>query len=487
MQSMRAVSSAVILLMLTACDVFGPVTYEERIWVSDTGLELSPGEQLAMGYWIQRRDGWLGKGLAREAVWSTEDGSIVSVTRGGWLTALEAGLARVWVEAGGSRDSASVRVGRSATAASAYRSVRVGHHFACADSDEGELYCWGWNYYGQFGNGTRRRFTAVHGPVRASAVPQELMGFDTGHLHVCGLRPGGSAVCWGDGNGQLGDGSYTEYRAEAVQVSWDVPFRQVAAGQYFTCGLDLLDRRVCWGTNSSGQFGNGHSGQLHAAPTAIPGGPVFQELALGGSHACGLTSDGRAYCWGDNYAGQVGADLTTGLVTSPTAVAGTTMFRKLTAGAGHTCGLDSAGKAYCWGGNRLGQLGDGTQAVRALPEPVSTEQEFVDISAGQDHTCALTADGTAHCWGSGLSGQLGTEAALEACSIPLDPVPCSTQPVQVVGPSFRQLDAGDQMTCGVAVDGALYCWGSNWFGALGSGRPSQRSETPSRVVEPFGR
>src|SRR6266513_2749248 len=85
---------------------------------------------------------------------------------------------------------------------------------------------------------------------------------------------------------------------------------------------------------------------------------VAANLAAGSSHTCGVKSAGAAYCWGDNTYGQLGTGSTASTGT-PVAVAGGFVFGALAAGARHTCGVASSGAAYCWGDNAYGKLGTG--------------------------------------------------------------------------------------------------------------------------------
>jgi alpha-tubulin suppressor-like RCC1 family protein len=93
-------------------------------------------------------------------------------------------------------------------------------------------------------------------------------------------------------------------------------------------------------------------------------------VTAGFAHTCGETTGNRAYCWGDNGAGQLG-DGTTGGRLRPVPVAGGRAFKQLSAGGEHTCGLTSTGAVYCWGGNSEGQLGDGTRSGRLTPVAVA--------------------------------------------------------------------------------------------------------------------
>lgn len=196
------------------------------------------------------------------------------------------------------------------------------------------------------------------------------------------------------------------------------------------------------------------------SPTRVGIGPDFTSVVVGEDHTCGIVEGGRAYCWGFNQSGQLGDGTNTDRFT-PTAVAGQHTFTSLNAGITHTCGLTSDGTLYCWGRNSEGQLGDGSTSERNVPTPVSGGRTFVAVSAGGLHTCALTAEGIAYCWGSASDGQLGDgrsgvgEFAL--------------QPTRVTGGlRFDSLSAGGLHACGVTREGAVHCWGSDSAGALGT-------------------
>ena len=115
----------------------------------------------------------------------------------------------------------------------------------------------------------------------------------------------------------------------------------------------------CWGLTGN-------------TPVAVGGTRHWQFVNPGGFHTCGLTLASVALCWGTNSDGQVG-DGTTTSRSAPVRVAGGVTFRGLTAPAlgFHTCGVDQNNRAYCWGLNSSGQLGDGTTTRRLTPTPVA--------------------------------------------------------------------------------------------------------------------
>lgn len=251
-------------------------------------------------------------------------------------------------------------------------------------------------------------------------------------------------------------------------------FVTVSAGGYHTCALSGSGTAYCWGLNLWGQLGSGvidptadalppfgpgaygEAGQASVStPTRVATDLVFSSVSAGDRHACALTREEKAYCWGDNRFGQLG-DGTTETRSRPTAVAGELTFSVISAGGTHTCGVDREGALYCWGGNWHGQAGVGREAAYlpsvTSPVKVASGLRFADVAAGGIHTCGLDVDGRAHCWGDRRGGVLGTGRE--------EPVDVFT-PRPVAGASrYRSVSAGQSLTCAVDLEDRLYCWGA---------------------------
>jgi alpha-tubulin suppressor-like RCC1 family protein len=259
--------------------------------------------------------------------------------------------------------------------------------------------------------------------------------------------------------------------ALATASSQPLAFRQVSAGAYHSCGVTADSRAYCWGEGAFGALGDGETSPLNRSrPVAVAGGLRFRSVSAGTSYACGLTIDRRAYCWGINADGELGDGTTTGR-TSPVAVAGGRRFRQVSASYRHTCGVTTSHVTVCWGRNAGGELGDGTTTQHLRPARVAGGLKFSQVRAGGLHTCGLTTGDRVYCWGSNDFGQLGDGTTTTR----LKPV------AALGGLSFRQVTSGAASTCGVTTGARAYCWGRNQYGELGDGTTTPRLR-PRAVV-----
>jgi alpha-tubulin suppressor-like RCC1 family protein len=325
-------------------------------------------------------------------------------------------------------------------------------------------------------------FMALPGLLPASqaamAAPQPGASITTGYQHTCAIA-NGQAYCWGSGGGQLGDGSTA---GSGVPVAVDTTgalagetLAQVSAGDDFTCALDTSGRAYCWGANTRGELGDGNTAgttEPFAVHTSgVLAGKTLTQVSAGSQHACALDTAGRAYCWGINRFGELGDGSTTDS-SGPVAVdtSGVLAGKKLTklaAGASSTCAMDASGTAYCWGDNYSGELGDGTTANSTLPVTVDLPgKTLTSITGGVIGStfCALDSSGSAYCWGSGNS------------DIPAPPGADGA----LAGKVLTQISTSGYHTCALDSTGAAYCWGDNHDGELGDGTTAS-SDLPVAV------
>ncbi len=361
--------------------------------------------------------------------------------------------------------------------------VAGGFH-GCWLDDAGAAHCWGDNFFGQLGtgvSGSEHTPSRVAGDVRFRALT-------AGLFHTCGLTDEGAVHCWGNNSGGgLGNES-TRMSATMVATIGAPRLRSIDAGGLHTCGLTDGGVAHCWGLNASGQIGVRTSRHVcGGAPCDLTPSPVGGDLTLasitaGANHTCGITHEGTLYCWGDNTWGQLGTGTRTA-VARPVLVTTSHRFRSVSAGTAHTCAVADDGAVLCWGRNEDGQIGVShgmslcTGAPCTLtPLSVATPARFRVIAAGGGHTCALTATGLAYCWGRNRMGQLGDGQVFNR-----------TEPDTVSGSlRFRSISAGELHTCGVTVRGDAYCWGDNFREQIGNGGVGFRRSEPTRVLVPEG-
>src|ERR1051325_4445373 len=292
-----------------------------------------------------------------------------------------------------------------------------------------------------------------------------------GGSHTCAITPRGAAYCWGsNSSGQLGDGTRIA-EAIPVLVSGGIRFATISLGENHTCGVATSGAAYCWGANFWGQLGDG-TGFPQTSPARVAGGLDFTVGGAGATHTGGVTTSGAGYCWGDNFAGQLGDGRTGGASLTPVAVVGGLTFMRVSAGAGYRCGLTTGGVASCWGSNSDGRLGDGTTLSRPVPGLVAGVTGIAAVSAGARHACAVITGGTAYCWGANNTGQLG-DGTTTSRAIPV--------PVWG-GLTFNVLDGGGAHSCGVIPRSAPYCWGDNTYGQLGDGTGAGRAP-PAPVAD----
>lgn len=405
----------------------------------------------------------------------------------------------------------------------AAQGVHAAAHHTCAVVAGGAL-CWGANDVGQLGDGTTAGKLApvpVHG--LGSDLLTGVLSLAGGESHTCALLGGGSVSCWGDNfYGQLGDGTADGHLLPTPVSTLAPSVQAISAGLRHTCVVTAGGGVACWGWNDDGQLGNGNGG-AQLVPAPVYGIETAQALAVGDSHTCAVLAGGAVKCWGWNLYGQLG-DATALNRLLPADVYGLAAgVQSIAAGRSHTCALLDGGNVKCWGDNSTGQLGDGTASTRYKPVDVGgLDGAAQQLAAGSSHTCAALAGGSAQCWGWNTFGQVGdgsvsfrydpvfvegidSVAALSggyahSCALRSDSsVSCwgwniygqdgdgttdeHLAPVDatVAGSGVQAVAAGNDYTCVLAASGAVQCWGSNYFGQLGTGVGGQHLEAQTVV------
>jgi alpha-tubulin suppressor-like RCC1 family protein len=291
--------------------------------------------------------------------------------------------------------------------------------------------------------------------------------------HTCAVTTGGGVQCWGaNGSGQLGSPGAPINVTSPVTVVGFAGATAVSAGGAHTCAIVTGGSVACWGSNAQGQLGNGTAPINSTTPVTVTGLAGVIAISSGSFHTCALLGDGTARCWGSNFSGELGNGLP-GSSSVPVVVSGLTGATQIDTGSSHSCAIVAGGAVMCWGGDFWGQLGDGLSGVDSrVPVAVAGLTGAVGLGIGHGHSCAIVAGGAVRCWGLNEGGELGSGAAS----------PFSLSPTLVTDLSNVVQLAGSNHTCAVQLGGAVRCWGPNLQGQLGSGAPSSFVATPVAVV-----
>lgn len=247
-----------------------------------------------------------------------------------------------------------------------------------------------------------------------------------------------------------------------------------APGLFASCGLTKQGAAFCWGAGMFGQLGNGDTA-AHEGAVPVSGGHTFTQVSMGNSIACGVAMGGPLYCWGDpTYSGfGNGTAAGPGTKYTPVAAGNGRSFTQVAVGQSTVCGL-SSGAAYCWGTNSGGAVGNGdtthawTPVAVAMPGGVTLKY----IGAGSSFNCGLATTGAVYCWGNNYDGTLGTGSSAPDSSL---------IPLQVTGGhTFTSLAVGNTGVCALTAAGTVYCWGEILNGNGTSGKeyaPTAISQT----------
>ena len=353
--------------------------------------------------------------------------------------------------------------------------LSIQRRHSCVLTDAGAVECWGLNAFERLGDGTRVNRDAPSkvqfaDNVKVTALSKGLSD------HVCGIADTGDVWCWGvNVYGQLG--SLELYRhEEPVQVQ-GLPDKavQAATSEHSTCAV-LADASVwCWGNNNNTTLGQptdrvpGVNKPGSMFPIKVPGLGAVRSLASGGNHYCVLEDGNVMKCWGDNKYGQLGIGTDTQVVGPRDVKNLPGVVTEMSLGQSHTCVLLDVGSVWCWGANQHDQVGRESQIIPGevpfLTGPtteVALGAPAQAITAGRYFVCATMMDASLKCWGK----IRGDDDETNVVTTDLD----YSQPVGIAGAvNIAQADAGSRHVCYRDLTAHVFCFGMDDFGQAGNG------------------
>jgi RHS repeat-associated protein len=334
--------------------------------------------------------------------------------------------------------------------------VAVGRQHSLTALKSGIVWAWGYNFFGQLGNGTT---TDSSVPVQVKSLTGAT-AVAAGASHSLALKSDGTVWAWGDNSfGALGTGSNIPSYVP-VKVSNLSGVTAIAAGYGHSVALKTDGTAWAWGNNGSGQLGNSSTKDSNL-PVQVKNLTGVTAIAAGWSHSLALKADGTVWTWGQNADGELGTgSLNPKTSTTPVQVKNLTGVTAIAGGDAHSLALRSDGTVWAWGNNSSGQLGNGVTTSSSLPVQVKNLTGVTAIAGGETHSLALKSDGSVWTWG----WNLGTTTN-------------SYLPVQVNVSGVTVVATGPIAAHALVAksDGTALGWGQNGFGQLGNGTKTDSS------------
>lgn len=356
---------------------------------------------------------------------------------------------------------AEVVASRGDTAAESFTVVR---------KSDGSVWQWGYNGEGQRGDGTSQNVNEAPG---RTTLPngRAAVRIAAGARHVLALLDDGSVYGWGLNNlGQLGQGDTLPKFAPTL-IALPAAAVAIAAGRAHSLAV-LEDGRVfAWGDNAFGQLGDGSLVVAVRTPVQVPGITAGVDVAAGTAHSLALLADGRVLAWGSNTSGQLGDG--TLLVKGTPVDTGARAVSRIRAGGNLSLAITEERILLAWGENSSGQLGLGPNVSTDIPTPTGIAADVVDAAATDTFLVVATADGRVLATGENAAGQLG-DGTTTARNV-------LTQAAAVSG-ALSVSAGGRYFALALAGDGRVFAWGDNTGEQLGnSALPAAGTPTPTAV------
>ena len=311
-----------------------------------------------------------------------------------------------------------------------------------AIKNDGTLWCWGYNFRGQLGDNTT---TNRSSPVQTVTFGNNWKQVSCGYDHKAAIKNDGTLWCWGDNfYGQLGNNTTTNRSSPVQTVAFGNNWKQVCCISNSTAAIKTDGTLWIWGNNGGGELADNTTTTRSSPVQTVTYGSNWKQV-FGGSTSYNYTAiktDGTLWCWGNNQYGQLGDNSSVILRSSPVqTVAFGTNWKTAACAGYHMTAIKTDGTLWAWGRNNNGQLGDNTITDRSSPvQTIAFGNNWKQTSCSTGFSAAIKNDGTLWCWGLGTSGQLGDNTATSKSS----PVQTSAS-----GKNWKQVACGRNIATAV--------------------------------------
>lgn len=332
-----------------------------------------------------------------------------------------------------------------------WKQVAAGVSETIALKNDGTLWSWGNNMFGQLGNGT---FTNTNTPGQIGSA-NDWKEVYCRYSTVIAIKNDGTLWSWGDNSsGKLGNGTTTNTNTPS-QIGTDNDWKQVSIG-YMTV-YAIKNDGALWGWGEGYNF-NGSG--VSYFPVQMQTGALWKEVANGYLNAFAIKIDGTLWAWGNNGSGIIGIGSTIpNTLYVPTQIGTSNTWKHISNYQGHVTAIRNDNTLWAWGVNNNGQLGNGTTTISMSPIQIGNESNWLQTEAGYHHTVAIKIDGTLWNWGHYSYVGLGYGTTAN-----------SNIPIQVgTAINWKQCSAGNGLTTVIQNDGSLWVYGLNNNGQLGIG------------------
>jgi alpha-tubulin suppressor-like RCC1 family protein len=343
--------------------------------------------------------------------------------------------------------------------------------------DQGGLWGWGYNNYGQLGTTTIG--TGTSSPVQTFAGGTNWKSVSCGGYNSAAIKTDGTLWTWGlNLYGQLGnnDSGVGERSSPIQTVSGGTDWKAVAGGDNHMTAIKTDGTLWTWGFNTSGQLGTNDITHRSSPIQTVSGGTDWKQVSAGRSHTATIKNNGELWTFGDNTYGQLGDSSLLHKSSPIQTIAGGTNWKSVICGGYHTTAIKTDGTLWVWGENASGQLGVGDVAIRSSPvQTVAGGNDWKSVGAGYANTAAIKTNGELWNWGRNDYGQLGTNDRTSRSS-----------PIQTVagGNDWKSVDVGvgGLHTVALKLNGEVWNWGYNLVGCLGDNSVAPKSSPVQTVA-----